>query len=282
MKKISTKKAIIYFYLFDFFLFIAVIAALFIIPKKNSAKTREAVILNTKYLPKINAILIEDLESKEKILLKREGAFWYGVQENAGSKLIFPCNMEELTLILTNLTQLKELTLITESQTFHEYYDISSTKGKNISFMENDKILESITFGKENSLKQTIAFRMNNQEKLYECNFPGETLTTDRSFWCDPYICPLLITGNQEESERSLRRGKLTDINTKKEVSSLITSKKFNLKNGSKVILNFIKDNDTWIVSPEFLAYKEEDQKVFSLFNYSYRISQTTYEGLQK
>lgn len=286
MKKLNSKKAVLYFYLFDLILLSIVIIALFFIPKKNSVKTKKAVILNTKYLSQIDSIQISDLQTEDSLFIKKSDFLWYGFSKEK-EKFIFPCNTENLNLLLSLLTQVKELTLLTESETFHEYYNIGKRQGKKLSFFQKDRLLTSITFGKEDSLKETIAFKMDEQKNIYETSFQESLLTTDRSFWCDPYICPLIVSKNQEESERSLRRGRLEDVNFIQDFSNENDKNNFstisvNLTNGSKVLLKIKKEEDSYLVKPEFLAYQNKEKEAFSIFNYSYRISESTYMGLQK
>lgn len=286
MKKISTRKGIIIFYIIDFILLAVIAGAVSLLPKKNSPKTQESVILNTKFLSQTNEIQITDLKTKEDISLKKNDMFWYGSvsEKNSGKDemTVFPCDMDRLTLFIKDLTEIKNITLLTSSKEFHDSYGISSEKGICIQLKQDGNILTSITFGKEDTFRQKTPFKVDNQNKIYDASIHSSCLTTDRSFWCDPYIQPFIITGNQEESERSLRRGRLTEDTDLLAEQDQENSLRYSASNGNMTVLNIKKHDNVYIVTPVFTSYSTELQKYFSIFNYSYKISQTTYNGLKK
>ncbi|MBO6176190.1 MAG: hypothetical protein J6O39_01420 [Treponema sp.] len=286
MKKISTKKGIIIFYVIDFILLAIIAGVISLLPKKNSPKSKDSVILNTKYLSQIDEFQITDLSTGESISLKKNDIFWYGTVNEKNDiekeKVVFPCDMERLSLLIEDLSEIKKITLLTSSREFHSAYGISSDEGICLQAKQNGNILTYITFGKEDTFKQKIPFKMENQDKIYDAAVPGAYLTTDRSFWCDPYIQPVFITGNQEESERSLRRGRLTEADFSSKEQNPDSILRYTAENGNMTTLYIKKQDDTYIIRPSFTAYSTEKQKYFSIFNYSYRISQTTYNGLKK
>ena len=108
-------------------------------------------------------------------------------------------------------------------------------------------------------------------------------LSAEESFWADPFLFPLCLTGlDRAEAESGLRRGRLENIRPR-EGLAVDHSAKLYFGNGAEILFDIYRKDSSYIVIPTLRpgpAVTEEARLALSSINYRYGISGLTLDRL--
>ncbi|MCR5763285.1 MAG: hypothetical protein K6G00_07885 [Treponema sp.] len=283
MKKINLKQGILFFYIFD-----GILLALFIISflpfaKKNKVPSVPTALLNPKFESKVSNIVISSPSSS--ITLKKGNDFWIGTSSESNGKYIWPADIQTVSNFINSAKQIIKVNVKSKNVSSWESLSVDDEHATSITFYEENKaILSQIFFGLKDSLSLKLYFRTWTKSIVYEGISPLESfLTTEESFWADPFLYPQCITGyDRNYSEILLRRGLIQNIAPKDGLTVDFNLKK-DFENGSIINFKIYKKDKEYIVIPYVNAgpaISEKDLAIISKINYRYSISAVTCEKL--
>ncbi|MFA6937498.1 MAG: hypothetical protein WCQ67_04640 [Treponema sp.] len=284
---------------------LVIIFAVCIIVKKNGSKVEsiETALVNPKYINNISEIEIripkdgnrsvpidKTVTTKsvsieyENILLSNHGTLWTGKssEQDGAEWPVSKTTVENLIGSSTNIIKMYK-----KSDNIKNWQSLSVTEStaKTLIFKGKDgSYISQLYFGVENPITNRVSVRSAARQSVYEMdqsimNF----MTTQSSFWCDPYLYPQYVTGlNNSEISSFLRHGQISAVKEITEKPVQLVKKSFG--NGAEVLLKIYKQttNDYYVV-PTFsssVASGYQERNAISSLSYSYTISAWTYEKL--
>lgn len=286
-------------------LFLMIIFAVGIVVKNNGAKVEsiETALVNPKYINDISEIEIripkdgnrsvpidktiptESVSIEyEYVLLSHKGALWTGKSsEQKGAE--WPVSKPTVENLISNATNIVKMYKKSDNIKNWQSLSVTENTAKTLIFKGKDgNYISQLYFGVENPITNRVSVRSAARQSVYEMeqsimNF----MTTQSSFWCDPYLYPQYVTGlNDSESSSFLRHGQVAKAIEMSEKPVQTVKKSFG--NGAELVLKIFKQqsNDYYVV-PTFtssVTSGAQERKAISSLSYSYTISAWTYEKL--
>ncbi len=290
MKYVSQKKGLLIFLGFDLALLLVMFIALLpFIRQKSAPDMQETAMLNPKYASQVHSIKFSlqddslDLFHKHTLTLINADGMWVG-GDSLNDDVVWPadstCVNNFISLASTVTTMYKRSDRVTSWKDF----GLEDDEALCVTFLgEGDTILSELYFGREDTLTQRIAMRTSARGTVWDTPSDISTyLTLNTSFWADPYIFPLMVTGlSSSEAASSLRRGLLQQSLCEGE-SDFVLQRDFS--GGTELVLSFYKQTDgSYLVNavcragPAASAYQK---KILETVRYSYSISAWTYQRI--
>lgn len=250
--------------------------------QRSQVKTVTSALLNPKYKDTVTQIEITDGPS---LTLKKVGSLWIGQTDSAGT---WPVQKSTIENLITNATNIIKMYTKADNVRSWGTLHVTPESARKLVFMDTDgQIVSELYFGLENALTNRIAVRSGTRQTVYEVEQTIETyLTTDRSFWCDPYLYPQYVTGASDAAVQSvLRRGPLVDVAPQQTAPAQILNQDF--ENGARVMLRLYPQpgGEQYLVSPRFIsspAASATEKAAIESFSYCYSMSSWTYQKLSK
>jgi hypothetical protein len=110
-------------------------------------------------------------------------------------------------------------------------------------------------------------------------------LSADESFWADPFLYPLCLTGlGRNEAELQLRRGRLENIRPRDGLVADYTER-MSFGNGAELVFRIYRKDAAYIVIPALTpgpAATTEERDAVQSINYRYGISGVTLDRLRE
>ncbi len=294
MKKLSKKSILNFFYAFDTVLAVIFLLALFPLSKKTAPKKNETYLLNPKNISSISKITFKKdgvtlSLSRSAINDDFSGRIWTGTvtADFAGQKYsddVFPCDSKAVENFLASVSGKTFVSKKTDSISAWKSFGLDESQAFCVCFSgKNGEKLSELYFGMQNSLKKTIFLRANKTTIFEADDNMSAFLTTDESYWVDPFIFPQSLTGySRSESEQFLRHGRMCSFVQPDKEADFFAVKDFG--NGSRASFYFYKGDGGYTVHPVFEAgpaFPPETKKQISSINYNYNISEWTFESLR-
>lgn len=295
-QKTSVQKWIHFLIIFIFILLALLCISFTPLFKRNNPIPIQSALLNPKYHNDIAQIIIKspkngstsDTMNETELVLTKSDSIWVGSYQGAEVGIEhekWPASKETVENLITSSETILKMYKISDSVSHWNSFSVSEGQAFELLFVEaNGTTISDLFFGLENPLTNRIAVRSGSKQTVYEVDNSFSTfLTTDDSFWCDPYLYPQAVTGLSTSEEQSfLRHGKIT---TKSSINqnAFIQKKKKDFGNGAEVVLSIFQSGDEFCVVPVFTASpactNSEKECIFSL-SYVYTISSWTYQKL--
>ncbi len=282
MKKITLKHGLLFFYIFDGILLLLFIFAFLPFAKKNKEPSVPTALLNPNYETEITSIKIASPQST--VTLKKGERYWTGVSTESKEKYVWPADIQNVSNLIECSKQIISVQVKTDNVTAWKSLGVDEEQSTSITFYDsNENILSQVFFGFKDSLSLKLYFRTWTKATVYEGLTSIENfLTTEESFWADPFLFPQCITDyDRRYSETLLRRGKIQNLAPRNGLPV-----KFNLQkdfeNGGIVNYAIYEKDKEFIVIPSFIAgpaTSEKDSKLINSINYRYSISAVTCEN---
>lgn len=279
MKRLPAKKAFVLFYAFDIVLLIAV--ALFLLPfskNNNVQKSTEGTFLDPSVKKDITEIRILDKKSKCRISMFKIDDRWLGTDSFSNDSLYWPVDSKTVSRFLTEMSVKSTWKKKASNVTSWKNLGVDSANAVEVDFRIESKTAASLFFGYADDLNGEIYFRTSKDSTVWQTGTQAENFIYEKtpSFWADPYIKPLCLRSQSEDSEKGLRRGELAYIKPAEHIKPVKTVEIL-FDYGCSGVYSFYEKDDQIVVIPEFSgdAYLEH-------ISYRYTISRWTYEKLLK
>ncbi len=289
MKKISEKKALLFFYAFD--LILLVLALLALMPKGKSKGSVERSIVSKEMLPLVEKITLSkpDANGRESLEFSREkeSSYWTGSDSFSAFHYRWPADNQAVEHLLSELTDLQLLEVKAKGKKYFKRLGLDESHSFVISLWAGDeKLLTTVSFGYDDLLTQKISLVIDQDENVYEGKASIKTyLKTIESFWSDPFVYPQCLTGyNRLESEKLLRHGELCILEPAENIQPDLVLKK-DFENGSEAKFSLYAYNNEFVVIPVFKAgpaFSEKDKSLLEGLNYRYLLSEWTVNRLKE
>lgn len=282
-----------------------VISCIIPFTKKNKVKAIESALVNPKYAATIQEIKIKIPTSEETLILHKSGTIWTGTNvastdraitkdisaPQSNMKEIWPASTQTATNIIQSATKVVSMYIKSDNNKSWNSLGVDENNARTVTFYTSSgEIVSELYFGMENNNTNRVYVRSGKNLTVYEIDNEITTfLTTETSFWCDPYLYPLsLIGASEKETQTALRHGKLIELDTSKGEYATTINKDFG--NGAEIKLsiykgNAVADETDYYVFPSFIpspAFTEEEKAAVASLSYAYSISSWTYEKLIK
>lgn len=283
MKKITLKHGVLFFYIFDGILLLLFIIGFLPFTKKNKVPSVPSALLNPNYESKVSAIKIS--APNASISLKKGDEFWIGTSLASNGKYIWPADVQNITNLINSAKQIMTVQVKTENVSSWKSLGVDDEQATCVTFYDDNRnILSQIFFGFKDSLSLKLYFRTWTKNTVYEgLSFIENFLSTEESFWADPFLYPQCITGyDRRKSESLFRRGQIQNIGFKEGLSVDFNLQKY-FENGSNILFNIYKNDKEFIVIPSLKtgpALSQKDAELVSSINYRYSISSVTLDRL--
>ena len=277
------KKILLAFAICDFVLLVLFASSFIFKSKRNTIETRETVLLNAASLKSVSSIVISDGSSGGgSVTLNRNDSFWSGTDSVTGT--VWPADSQVVRNLMDSLVNVRTVRVKAVSEASWEDLGIDEENAISIKILdENSKEILSLYFGHVDSLTQRIAFRTSKENTSYETDFDIRSyLNASSSFWADPFLFPVFLSGNSSVNmQSSYRHGSMLPVSVLPEETINVMKKTF--ENGSRAVFSVYETDDDIIVVPQFYASQsmsQVEQDAVRKCNYRYSLSQWTYERI--
>jgi hypothetical protein len=169
----------------------------------NSEKFIQSALLNTKYEKELSEIQVSEKDKTIRLLHNDENGVWEG--ECGGVK--FPADGKQIQTLIAKLTKVRNMYKISDSQKKWPSLLLTDWSAVTVSYKINDSMSTKLHFGGQNFTKTRRYLRTDSRITSYEIDSDLDMfLTTDESYWFDPYILPRNITAvDSAENIQSVR-----------------------------------------------------------------------------
>lgn len=302
MKRFNKKQSLLFFYTIDFILLLIFILLIIPFSRKTKNFSKKSALLNPKYKNSVEKIELnfpsESEEFSKNFTFYKKGNFWFGempvkkssvsfefqiAQNNDYDKIYFPLDNQTLNNMLEKFTLIVNMYKKSDSQIDFSSFNLLENESTCILFYNsNNEILSKIYFGKEDDFTSRIAFRVPNQNEVWETdNSFSVYINSQISFWADPFLEPQCITRYpRKESESSLRHGKILENFLPDDFVSSESLKK-DFGNGNEILYEIFKNDSKIFFKAKFVPgsiNSQIEKDALLKANYVYSISEWTYE----
>ncbi len=285
MKIFSKSKGILFFYAFDILLLI-IFAVSFIPFAKNRRVVVNSAALNPKYISDISKIVIEipEMEKVNTVTLNKSGSIWTGIDSKTNT--VWPCDETSVNNLLALVSKTVKMYKKSDKKESWETLGVDESNARKISFITNDgNIVSALYYGVEDGILKRISVRSREQTIVYDTeNSVATYLTSEASFWADPFIYPEALTDlSRAQSQEFLRRGQIIKFEPETDRKpDYVYTKIF--ENEADITLSFFNNgNNTYSVLTKMNPspfVKEEEEYALSKINYSFSVSSWTFDKL--
>ena len=262
--------------------------------KSTSLKTEQTSFLNTKYIPLIDTITINDPVTGDNLVLQKKGQDWQG---KIGEGLLFPSRIS-IPEMLQDMSKVRKVQRVSESHKSWASFDLQQEQALSVTF-SNSAALEkysTLYFGSENIIGSKIYFRTE-KSAVYQTNNDFYKYLSASILWSDTALIPA-YTGFTEQSVQKII---LTVFNNdglqKKEIAAgtelfssftnrlLLSSGKPVLYQPDNPVMNIYIENGNAAEFSLNIYYNAINQLYYivhnnTAFNYALEISEWTYNRL--
>ena len=277
------KKYLLGFAIFDFVLLILFVSSFVFKSKRNAIETKQTVLLNSSSLESISSIVLFDgVNEGKSVTLNRNDSFWSGTDSVTGT--VWPADSQTVRNLIETLIQVRNVRVKAVSQNAWADLGIDEENAFSIRILDNkSNELLSLYFGHSDSLTQRMAFRTSKDVTAYETDFDIRSyLNAESSFWADPFLFPVFVSGSASVNmQSSYRHGLMLPVSTLPEQPVNTMRKTF--ENGARAVFSVYETEDDFIVVPQFYASQsasQTEQDAVRKCNYRYSLSQWTYEHI--
>jgi hypothetical protein len=271
---------------------------LFFAAGKNSTsiKTEKTSLLNNKYIPLIDTIIIQDPAAGSNLVLNKNELMWIG---KTGEGLTFPSRIS-IPEMLQEMSRVRSVQKISNSIASWASFDLQQEQALSITFKNSitQEIYSTLYFGSENFNGSKIYFRTD-KSSVFQTQNDLYTYLSDSILWCDTGLIPS-YTGITEKSVQKIILKVFTQDGFQiKEIDSgsdLFSSyiNRLLLSTGKPVfyqsetpVMNIYIENGNASEFSMNVFYNEANQLYYivhdnTLFTYSLEISEWTYSSLIK
>ncbi len=251
---------------------------------KKKIRAERTALLNPRNRGLVYQIVISNEE--DTVILTHAGdTTWTGSSSAGDKSFVWPCHNQKVHNLLDESSEIipayKKSSSIKDWKSF-SIDDVSSIK---LAFYSSDgQLLSKLYFGKEDSLTHRLSVRSGSNNNVYEIESDiSSFLTTDESFWADPYIFPDCITEkNKKTSDLALLRGRIENVTFQEGVSADYTVKK-SFENGAEIVFSVYECDANFFIVPHLIpgpAFSKLEINALQKINYRYSVSRWTYERL--
>lgn len=286
MKKISGKRALLFFYAFDFILALILVLSFLPLNGRNRAETMESALLNPARADDISRIVISR-KGQGSVTIFREPnvRFWTGSDSRSDDRLLWPADYQTVENLVSVLTSTATFYVKARKLSAWDNLGVDEKNAVCVQAYDSDgAVLAWLYFGFDDPLTQRLAFRTWSAQTVYETDLRIKSfLSTDESFWADPFIFPQCVTEySRAREEGILRRGRLAAISPREglEPGRIVRT---DFENGAGASLKIYSKDDEFVVIPSFSAgpaFPAEEKDALEKLNYRYTISAWTLERL--
>lgn len=280
MKIVSKKKALLLFYGFDIILFAAIL--LLLIPFNKNKSTRPEKSIESNFLSEsedVTELRILDRSRNKRIIMNRLNNMWIATDSDSNETLYWPCDVQTIENFLASMSKINEWIKVSDNVTSWKKFAVDNSQAVEITFRDHQRTVSSVFFGEYDNLRKCVAFRTSKEATVWETETSAVDFIfqSDSSFWADPYIEPVCITGKSlKDSESSLRRGELVYLKPGDNVKPVkVFSKQFD--NGNKAVYSIYEKDGAYVIIPMF-----EGNDTINEISYRYSVSKWTYEKILK
>lgn len=301
MKRFNKKQSLLFFYTMDFILLLIFILLIIPFSRKTKNSSKKSALLNPKYKNSVEKIELnfpsESEAFSKNFTFYKKGNFWFGempvknsvssefqiTQNNDSDKIYFPLDNQTVNNMLEKFTLIVNMYKKSDSLADFSAFNLLENESICILFYDsNNEILSQIYFGKEDDFTSRIAFRIPNQNEVWETdNSFSVYINSQLSFWTDPFLEPQCITRySRKEAESSLRHGKILENFLPDDFVSSESLKK-DFGNGNEILYEIFKSNSEIFVKAKFIPgsiNSQIEKNALQKVNYIYSISEWTYE----
>lgn len=277
------KKCLLAFAVFDFVLLVLFASSFIFKSKKNTIETRETVLMNASLLKSVSSIVISDGSAGgQSVTLNRNDDFWSGT--DSVSNTIWPADSQTVRNLMESLVQLRTVRVKASSDDAWEDLGIDDENAFSVKMLdENSNEISALYFGRIDSLTQRIAFRTSKEDTSYETDYDIRSyLNASSSFWSDPFLFPVFLSGNNSASmQSSYRHGTLMPVAPLPEETIHVLKKTF--ENGSCAVFSVYETENDIVVVPQFYASQsmtQTEQDALRRCNYRYSLSEWSLERI--
>ena len=285
----------------DFILLLIFILLIIPFSRKTKNSSKKSALLNPKYKNSVEKIELNFPSASEEFsknfTFYKKGNFWFGempvknsvssefqiTQNNDSDKIYFPLDNQTVNNMLEKFTLIVNMYKKSDSLADFSAFNLLENESICILFYDsNNEILSQIYFGKEDDFTSRIAFRIPNQNEVWETdNSFSVYINSQLSFWTDPFLEPQCITRySRKEAESSLRHGKILENFLPDDFVSSESLKK-DFGNGNEILYEIFKSNSEIFVKAKFIPgsiNSQIEKNALQKVNYIYSISEWTYE----
>ena len=285
----------------DFILLLIFILLIIPFSRKTKNSSKKSALLNPKYKNSVEKIELNFPSASEEFsknfTFYKKGNFWFGempvknsvssefqiTQNNDSDKIYFPLDNQTVNNMLEKFTLIVNMYKKSDSLADFSAFNLLENESICILFYDsNNEILSQIYFGKEDDFTSRIAFRIPNQNEVWETdNSFSVYINSQLSFWTDPFLEPQCITRySRKEAESSLRHGKILENFLPDDFVSSESLKK-DFGNGNEILYEIFKNNSEIFVKAKFIPgsiNSQIEKNALQKVNYIYSISEWTYE----
>lgn len=276
----------------------SVLLVLLFIGKLNSKKNSEVrpittSMLNPKYADSIASIAIKTPQSQKEITLTKTDSVWTGIAKNDDDLqgVVWPVQLQTVNNLISISTKVAKMYIKSDSNSSWNTLSVTQDKASTIIFTgEDGQILSELYFGVINPITERISMRSAAKQTVYETDdVISVYLTTDVSFWADPYIYPQAVTGMSDNDSKSLLRHGQVVAKPADNAFPCIKSILKEFDNSAAVSLsiystqNSTHNSTEFLVIPTFIAsptVTAHEKSAIAAYNYAYIISGWTEKKL--
>lgn len=290
MKRLSKAQGILFFYLFDLALLLLFVLSFFPFMHRRQPRSRELVLLNPSVTDTVCAIDLsqndgESLWGGRSVSLVKRGGIWLGSSSDGNHEFIWPADMQLVEKLLTLASSSVSSYEMSSARRDWGAFGVREQDAFSLSFADSShRTLSSLLFGNEDTLTGRVYVRSAADAAVYAVDagiLPF--LSADESFWADPFLYPLCLTGlGRAEADGQLRRGRLENIRPREGLTVDYTAKLY-FGNGAEIRFSLYRKDASYIVIPTLLpgpAVSDADRQALQSINYRYSISGVTLDKL--
>ncbi len=290
MKRLSRTQGILVFYFFDLALLLLLVLSFLPFMHKKQIRTQDMLLLNPSVSEKICFIDLSQKDedsffSRRRVSLMKKGGVWLGSSSDGNDEYIWPADIQSVEKLISCVASVSKLYEKASSRKDWDAFGLKEKDAFSLSFYDASHTqLSLLYFGKEDALTNRVYIRSSADDRVYELD-GGITafLSVEESFWADPFLYPLCLTGlERNEAELMLRRGKIENIRPR-EGLPVDYEERLSFGNGASILFSIYRKDSSYIVIPSLKpgpAVSEEERLAISTINYRYSISGTTLEKL--
>ncbi len=178
-----------------------ILILVYVLFARNSTnlKTEQTSLLNKKYLPLIDSIIIEDPLTNEKIELINNN-FWQGRIET--KEETFPLRLS-IPIMLEELSKTRKVQLVSNSINSWASYELLPEQALSICFQNSKtgEIYSKVYFGIENFSGSNIYFRTD-KSTVYQTRNDFSKYLTASNYWADTALIPSYLGFTENTIQR--------------------------------------------------------------------------------
>lgn len=290
MRRLSKARGIIFFYFFDLALLLLLIISFLPFMRGKKPVARDTALLNPAYRSGVSVIELSCREEgsflgRRTVSLRRRGGLWLGSSSDGNGEFVWPADGQAVERLLDLASEIAKAYEKSASRKDWGEFGLGDGEAFTLCFYDSSgKVLSYLYFGNEDALTQRIYVRSSSGPTVYALDSKiSGLLSADESFWADPFLYPLCLTGlGRAEAESQLRRGRLENIRPSEGLTADHSARLF-FGNGAEILFDIYRKDESYVVIPQLVpgpaASGEEREAILSI-NYRYGISGITLGNL--